>query len=58
MHEYFANFIKTGSPNGPVLTEWPTFDTGKRMTIAVNTRVEPEIVRARYQFLDQFYQKK
>jgi len=58
MQEYFANFIKTGNPNGPGLPTWPTFDTGQRMTIDVDTRAEHEKVRARYQFLDQFYIKK
>jgi para-nitrobenzyl esterase len=58
MQEYFANFIKTGNPNGPGLATWPTFDTGQRMTIDVDTRAELEKVRARYQFLNQFYIKK
>jgi para-nitrobenzyl esterase len=58
MQEYFANFIKTGNPNGKGLPNWPTFDTGQRMVIDVNTRAEREKVRARYQFLDQFYIKK
>lgn len=58
MQEYFANFIKTGNPNGPNLPNWPKFDTGERMTIDVNTRAEPERVRARYQFLEQLNAKK
>jgi para-nitrobenzyl esterase len=57
MQDYFANFIKTGNPNGPGLPNWPTFDTGQRMTIDVNTRAEPERVRLRYQFLDQLFSK-
>lgn len=58
MQEYFANFIKTGNPNGQGLPNWPTFDTGQRMTIDVETRAERDKVRTRYQFLDQFYVKK
>jgi para-nitrobenzyl esterase len=58
MEEYFANFIKTGNPNGPGLPQWPEFKTGRRMTIDSDTRAEPERVRARYQFLEQFYLKK
>lgn len=58
MQEYFANFIKTGNPNSAGLPTWPTFVTGKRMTIDVETRAEPEKVRVRYQFLEQFFTKK
>ena len=58
MEGYFANFIKTGNPNGPDLPAWPTFDKGQRMTIDVDTRAEVEKVRSRYQLLDQFYMKK
>jgi para-nitrobenzyl esterase len=58
MQEYFANFIKTGNPNGRGLPAWQTFSAGKRLIIDVNTRAENDKVRARYQFLDQFYTKK
>ncbi len=58
MQEYFANFIKTGNPNGKGLPNWQTFATGQRLTIDVDTRAEREKVRARYQFLEQFYIKK
>jgi para-nitrobenzyl esterase len=58
MEEYFANFIKTGNPNSAGLPSWPTFDTGQRMTIDVETRAEAEKVRVRYQFLEQFFIKK
>jgi para-nitrobenzyl esterase len=57
MQEYFANFIKTGNPNGTGLPNWPTFSTGQRMTIDVNTRAEREKVSARYRFFDQYLQK-
>lgn len=58
MQQYFANFIKTGNPNGASLPTWPKFDAGQRMIIDVATRAAPEKVRARYQFLDQFYIRK
>ena len=54
MQEYFANFTKTGNPNGRVLPKWPKFDRGQRLIIDVNTRAENDKVRARYEFLDQF----
>jgi para-nitrobenzyl esterase len=58
MEEYFANFVKTGNPNGLGLPQWPEFKTGRRMNIDVDTRAEAERVRARYQFLEQFYIKR
>jgi para-nitrobenzyl esterase len=54
MQEYFANFIKTGSPNGRGLHKWPKFDRGQRLIIGVQTRAERDKVRARYEFLGQF----
>jgi para-nitrobenzyl esterase len=53
MQEYFANFIKTGNPNGKGLAEWPTFSKNQRMIIDVKTRAETDTVRARYEFHDQ-----
>jgi para-nitrobenzyl esterase len=57
MQEYFANFIKTGNPNGKGLPTWPKLAEGKRQVIDVNTRAETDQTRARYEFLDQFYVK-
>jgi para-nitrobenzyl esterase len=57
MQEYFANFIKTGNPNGKGLPNWPKFGEGQRLIIDVNTRAEADKARARYEFLDQFYRK-
>jgi para-nitrobenzyl esterase len=60
MQDYFANFIKTGNPNGGSLPKWPTVNSGNTvqvMHLDVNTRVEPEQQGARYQFLNQFFQK-
>ncbi len=58
MQEYFANFIKTGNPNGKGLPDWPKFAEGKRIIIDVNTRADADKARARCEFLDQFYTKK
>ncbi|MGH9834679.1 MAG: carboxylesterase/lipase family protein [Blastocatellia bacterium] len=58
MQEYFANFIKTGNPNGKGLPNWPKFAEGQRLIIDVNTRAEADKTRARYEFLDQFYVRK
>ncbi len=58
MQDYFVNFIKTGNPNGKGLPKWPKFAQGQRMILDVHTRAEKDKVRARYEFLDQFYLKK
>ena len=58
MQEYFANFIKTGNPNGRGLPNWPKFANGQRMVIDVTSAAEAEKVRARYQFLDRVSQTK
>jgi para-nitrobenzyl esterase len=55
MEEYFANFIRTGNPNGSDLPIWPAANSEKSvpvMNIDVETRVEPERHRERYEFLD------
>jgi para-nitrobenzyl esterase len=57
MQDYFANFIKTGNPNGKGLPNWPKFAEGQRIIIDVNTRADAEKARARYEFLDQFIKK-
>lgn len=52
---YFANFIKTGNPNGSGLPNWPVYsrDTNyQRMRLGEDTRAEPEPHRARYLVLD------
>ncbi|TGD82424.1 carboxylesterase/lipase family protein [Hymenobacter wooponensis] len=59
MQRYFTNFIKTGNPNGSGLPTWPVA-TGAQvpvMHIDVNTRVEPDPHRARYEYLDKLATK-
>jgi para-nitrobenzyl esterase len=60
MQGYFANFVKTGNPNGPGLPTWPAYDAGTnymRMRIDVVSRAEPETDRARYEVLDAILAK-
>jgi para-nitrobenzyl esterase len=56
MEGYFANFVKTGNPNGAGLPAWPRGDATngqvQRIRIDVDTHAEPEPT-ARYRFLDQ-----
>lgn len=52
---YFANFVKTGDPNGAGLPAWPEFGkTGQVMQIDATSKAVPEANRARYEFLDAF----
>ena len=58
MQDFFANFIKTGNPNGPGVPAWPTYAEGQRMIIDVETRVERDRMRARYELLDSLSGRK
>jgi para-nitrobenzyl esterase len=56
MEAYFANFIKTGNPNGKGLLEWPATNDGttvRYMHIDVEPRVETEAHRGRYLLLER-----
>ena len=56
MQSYFANFIKTGTPNGKNLPNWPALTPGKAapvMHIDVNTRLETDKTRERYLLLEK-----
>lgn len=60
MQQYFANFIKTGNPNGAGLPAWPAAnkgDTVQLLRIDVETRAEPESHRGRYLILDKLATK-
>ncbi|MCY7327871.1 MAG: carboxylesterase family protein, partial [Saprospiraceae bacterium] len=55
MQTFFANFIKTGDPNGLGVPAWPVVKSGGAapvMIIDVETRVETETGRGRYLFLE------
>jgi para-nitrobenzyl esterase len=56
---YFANFIKTGNPNGSSLPPWPAYEPPRymRMRVDVVSQAEPETDRARYQVLDAIHVK-
>jgi para-nitrobenzyl esterase len=60
MQAYFANFIKTGNPNGLGVPYWPAVASNKQtqvMYIDVNTRAETEKTRDRYLFLEKQMKK-
>ncbi len=59
MMAYFANFIKTGDPNGKSLPEWPAAESADStppvMVIDVKSKAENSEDDARYEYLDEFY---
>jgi para-nitrobenzyl esterase len=59
MQAYFANFVKTGNPNGGKLPPWPAIkdDDVQVMHLDVESRAERDTTRERYLFLDRFYSK-
>ncbi|WP_025762211.1 carboxylesterase/lipase family protein [Dyadobacter tibetensis] len=61
MSSYFANFIKTGNPNGENLPQWdaatPDDANPPVMVIDTQSKTERASDEGRYLFLDTFYQK-
>ena len=60
MQGYYANFIRTGDPNGPGLPAWPRADQGAEMAYLVwdeQPQVKVDPYRERYRFLSQLYGK-
>ncbi|PLK44704.1 carboxylesterase/lipase family protein [Emticicia sp. TH156] len=59
MMNYFANFIKTGNPNGAKLPDWPSAKAGDGTppVMILNTESKAEKAKddARYLFLDKAY---
>ena len=56
MQRYFANFIKTGNPNGAGILNWPAIvpgTSGQVLRLDVSPQLEPDQTRARYLFLEQ-----
>jgi len=59
MQGYFANFIRTGNPNGGGLPEWPAVSAKDAAPAVMHfdtvSKAQPSAEEARYEFLDQSY---
>jgi para-nitrobenzyl esterase len=62
MLNYFANFIKTGNPNGGKLPEWTAAKTGDATPPVMIIDTESKTVKTsddgRYEFLDKAFKNK
>jgi para-nitrobenzyl esterase len=57
---YYANFVKTGDPNGRGLPKWPAINGGgpvEVLRLDVETKAAPETHRDRFVFVDQLSAK-
>ena len=54
---YWANFAKSGNPNGPGLPDWPAYTgpDGTVMRLAEQSGAGPDPRLVRYQMLNEFY---
>ncbi|HVW77014.1 MAG TPA: carboxylesterase family protein [Alloacidobacterium sp.] len=60
MQTYWTNFAKTGDPNSGDLPKWPAYnaaDNWQVMHLNPTPEARPDTQRARYEFLDQAWQK-
>jgi para-nitrobenzyl esterase len=61
MQACYANFVKTGDPNGDGVPSWPAVNGGGEVEVMrwdVESQAEPERHRARYAFHDRLLGKK
>jgi para-nitrobenzyl esterase len=60
MQEYWANFARSGDPNGPDLPKWPVYSSGtgwQVMYLDERPEAHPDDRRSRYLFLATMWEK-
>ncbi|MBP1635331.1 MAG: carboxylesterase family protein [Acidobacteria bacterium] len=56
MTSYWANFARSGDPNGPGLPAWPRYEAATRRVqhLDVTIKDAEDVLRPRYEALDAF----
>jgi para-nitrobenzyl esterase len=57
MSTYWANFAKTGDPNGPGLPQWPEYNSelgAEVMHFNADSKASPDQDQARYRFISHW----
>ncbi len=59
MHAYWVNFAKTGTPNGPGLSQWPIYDprSTRVMVFSETPHAQAAPRPNAHQFLDAYYKR-
>lgn len=59
MTTYWANFARTGDPNGPGLPKWPRYEAATRRVLHLDETIAdaPDTTRPRYEALDAWFLK-
>ena len=60
MQKYWANFARSGDPNGPGLPQWPVYDAAsgwRLMYLSAQPEAQKDDLRERYLFLDTVWGK-
>jgi para-nitrobenzyl esterase len=57
MSEYWANFVKTGNPNGQHLPQWDAYDTEKEMVMTIDVTSEQKRLpdKDKFEFWEKYY---
>ena len=62
LNTYWANFAKTGNPNGKGLPVWPLYDPQKEMILDIEldgkTVVKPDPRKARFNVIEKAFKKR